>query len=311
MNHDTAAFRNALNERIDEMAWKFGPVRIRTVDYRRPRHEQIRHITDRRGRRMAVSAGLDVNAVAARLHNRHMKRLGLDHEERRVRLMIEDEFKNLLRKPARVMLADADEDHRNSFMCFAVHVDLLDETLEWRPHLLDYRPYSPCGDHISGFVRTQRRRLRILGTQQRSAALTCCPVLAARITDADNPKTWAGMLEGAIDGLMDPGMPHFEDGRLIDVVEMTPGAYHAGRKGAWWRRNTLSLPMSLPESMAQALKGRPLSTVMEHPYLPKDAMITSVTVRASRTEVTARSPGVAFMPLYVGVLGRAEDRACG
>ena len=305
MDHGTDAFRAAVNARIADRAWRFGPVKVRTAEYRRPRQEAVHLVTDAKGRRMAIGVKVDPGLAADRLHNRHMKRVRLDHDERMARLAVDGQFEGLLRKPPRVMLADADEDHRNSFMCFCVEIELLDETLEWRSHLLDYRPYSSAGDALARFARVQRRRLKALGTRGRSEALTCCPVLASRIEAADNPGTWAELLEMALDGRADPGLPHFEDGRLVGVVEMSPGAYHAGRKGAWWRRDSLSVPLTMPDSLAQALRGRPLSSVMEHPHLPRDMKVRSVTTRGRRSEVLVRPAPIAFMPVYTRLLERA------
>ena len=142
MAGDVETFQAELNAIIEDQAWRFGPVRVRRVEHLRPRRTITHRIVDANGRRMLINADLSVEHAAKLLHNRHRMRLGLDHEEQRVRRLVGDAFEGMLTRPARVMLADADGCERNSFLCFGVEVDLLDETLSSRPHLLDYRPYS-------------------------------------------------------------------------------------------------------------------------------------------------------------------------
>ncbi len=307
MTTDAQVFQDEVNAIIAEQAWRFGPVRVRRIEHRHPRRTVTHRIVDANGRRMSIGADLPAEFAAKRLHNRHMKRMQLDHEEQRVRNIVAATFEGLLHRPARVMLVDSDGAERNSFMCFAVELDLLDDTLRRASHLLDYRPYTDAGDVPARFAAAQRRRMRILEDRDGRDPLTCCPVLAARIAAADNPSAWLDLLRAAVDGDADPHGPRFEDGRLVGLVEMTPGSYHAGRKGTWWRRDALSVPTSMPDALAAALKGRPLSTIAQHPFLPGEAVIGRVRQGIARTTVSVKTQAIPFASVLRDLEARAGN----
>jgi hypothetical protein len=152
-------------------------------------------------------------------------------------------------------------------------------------------------------IERQLRRLKLLGNGDRLDALRVCPVLAARIRDAGNPCTWAGVMLLALEGRGSPDQAAFEEGVLHGKVEMAHHASNAGGRSTW-NRNRLSVPAVLPDTVAANITGRPLREVATGPYLPVDAKVTRVSRKGARTVLTVDAATEPLRPLLVETIRR-------
>lgn len=261
-------------------------------------------VTMGRSLRFAVEADRDVHHVIEAARSRHENRKALGEQLVVERQLMRDELGHLTSEAIDVLPCGIMDGRRDSFMVFEVRVNLLDETLAWRKHRLRWQPYAKGdGDMPWRFAKRQRRRLKLLGNGDRLDALRVCPVLAARIRDAGNPCTWAGVMLLALEGRGSPDQAAFEEGVLHGKVEMAHHASNAGGRSTW-NRNRLSVPAVLPDTVAANITGRPLREVATGPYLPVDAKVTRVSHKGARTVLTVDAATEPLRPLLVETIRR-------
>lgn len=270
----------AVNAGIEDNGYKFGPVKMRRMKAHLPERAETWGLTDANGRRSVVGIDADPQRIVNVLYNRNKHRMPLDSETRTVQRYMDDAFEGLARGRVDIVLRDALDGRRDSFLCFQVDLDLLSPSLAWRRHRIDWRPYSSAGENIVQMLIHQRRRLKMLGGHEgnRRDGLLCDPVLARRIAAADNPCSWHDMLENALEDIQSREMPHFRDGELVHVVEM--------RRGVRWIQGKLTIYEQLPDTLLANLPGRLLSDVIVHEHIPAGILIKAAKRKGKSITIT-------------------------
>lgn len=292
-----------INAVMEDCAYKFGPISVRRMTAHQPKREDVWCATDANGRRSVAGIDTPADSFVRKLHCHHKHRIPLDHETRRVREMMKDAFEDLTASRIDVAYADSMDGDRNSFLCYQVDLDLLTPALAWRRHRIDWRPYSSAGESLIRILVHQRRRLKALGglDGERRDTLKCCPVLACKIAEVENPASWHDMVENALADVSTRDMPHFREGVLADVIEF--------KKSVRWVDGKLTVYENLPDTLVASLPGKHLSAVLQHPWIPNDALIKSTKRKGKSVVITTNVQPVPILPVVDELRKRAGKDA--
>jgi len=148
----------------------------------------------------------------------------------------------------------------------ALYADLLDNTLKRARHQIPMRGLL-AQDCVKKIVATERNRRKLVDDAGgRPEALKICSVAAAAIRA--EPGRWRDRVKSALGkGKQDLGVDGFRDGVWLPLVQLD----NAGR--VRWRRDSLIVREGMPQTLQAAIIDKPLSAVVEHPWLPKDAVV--------------------------------------
>jgi hypothetical protein len=233
--------------------------------------------------------------IAHRLLADHLDRSRMDEEYAEVLKRLEG-FRTTLPHPPIVALHEAGRTGQMPQASHLMVADMLDHMLQRR--IVRFRNVT---SHSSGTMgerirKEQERRLTLLREAggDRASALTCCPVAAAALEEGGD----------AVARLRKALAVTVPDETFVD------GAYRPWTRvgDASWRNGTLWLPGRLPGLLETALPGMALSAVVEHPLLPRGALIVAVQYRRSKDQTMVRTDATT-VPL--GPLLERHDIAVG
>lgn len=150
----------------------------------------------------------------------------------------------------------------------ALYANLIDDTLKRvRERVSIVTGTSQSEKQIlDRLTQTETTRQKLISDAgSRLAALRICSVTAAAIRD--NPAGWKPRIRKAL-GLQGPkDVEGFRDGVWMPRVNLD----EKGR--VQWRRDTLIVRDGMPQTLQAAIIGKPLSDVVDHPWLPKGAIV--------------------------------------
>lgn len=299
--HDEASsLEERINQEIETNGWRFGPASVTVLPRTWPDAEGGWMVRDARGGILHVerpqTSAPSGRQVATRMHALNRHRLALDGERMSIRARLQRTMRGC--GDVEVMVDDHLDGQRDGFMRFKALTTALTPSLARRPTLIDVRPYSSFDTNMPAMMRRQRRLERILDGRERRAALRICPVTAADMLGSSNPEQRLTLVGMAIDDLAPKDLPHFDDGVLIDAVRLAPDAT--------WRNGRLNM-RDVSDTIAAALVGRPLTTIVDHPLVPGDAVIRSVVGRrGGRMQVKTDVSPIPLLPLVQRLAEVAE-----
>lgn len=290
-----------VNEEIAAQGWRFGPARLNAQARCSPATVGGIVASDARGGRVLAQHADQVSArgIAKQLRSYHRHSMVLAGEVASVRHRLARTFCGITPDEVDALVIDHMDGQRDRFMTIGAFVTLLSPSLDWKPSLIVFKPYdtAPGKPSTKSILDTQRRRLDMLGDRTPRDVLTACPLTASRMLGAHNPVQQAALAAGALEDLNSADVVHFSDGRLVNEIELAPGAT--------WLDGTLRMP-DVPDTVLMALKGAPAAAVLAHPDLPADAVVTGARRRGRRVHVDMDVDPIAFAPFMAHLLERAE-----
>lgn len=147
----------------------------------------------------------------------------------------------------------------------AIHADLLGDTLGRERQRITMRGLEATQMMQTLAGKETQRRNMVDDAGSRIDALQICSVAAAAIR-AD-PAAWDQRVRKAL-GLQGPSdVDGFRDGVWL------PRTMLGNTSRVSWRHDTLIVREGMPQTLQSAIVGKPLSVVVEHPWLPDDAVV--------------------------------------
>lgn len=295
IDDELARYEAELNEALVEEGVKYAPVSLEWIETFLPSRRKTIIATDVNGRETTIEGIAEPRGGVNSTRDRHKWRDNLDIELRRAITHVDEMLGPYALGPIRVIPHDNLDGNSNQFLCFHIHVMLLSDSLREQPFRVDYWPYERRRCELPTVLKRQDIRKKMIEGRGRLDALTCCPVLARKMLMSDMKPSWLDLIEKAMEDQGDRQMPHFNQGNLVQTIEL--------KRSIRWADKALIIYEKMPDSIIGALPGKPLGVVVESPLIPDGITIRSIKLKAKRTSLVTDAKPVSLKDVIAELQG--------